>query len=182
MLNKKASSENNQPDEVIKNMKMEKGDVIGDIGTGGGYFTFEFSSAVGENGKVYAIDTNPKSLDYLEAKAKKMGITNIEPVLANEDGLVLPEKVDMFFMRNVFHHLPDTVAYFKSIKPLLKKDGKIALLEYNKKGLGFVGIFGHYTPEEELVKQMDMAGFSVFESFNFLPEQSYNIFKTKDTE
>lgn len=51
-------------------MKLKEGDVVGDIGAGGGYFSFEFSRAVGENGKVYAIDTNQKSLDYIGSKAK----------------------------------------------------------------------------------------------------------------
>lgn len=181
-LNKKASSSENKPHEVINSMNLEDGDVVGDIGAGGGYFSFEFSKVVGENGKVYAIDTNQKSLDYIESKSKKLGINNIETVLVNEYGLDLAENVDMFFMRNVFHHLTDPVAYFKSIRPLLKNNGKITLLEYNKKKLGFVGIFGHYTPEYELVKQMELAGFRVFENYNFLPEQSFNIFQTLDAK
>jgi precorrin-6B methylase 2 len=57
MLNKRASSTESMPDKVIINLDIHKGDIIGDIGTGGGYFTFEFSKVVGKNGKVYAVDT-----------------------------------------------------------------------------------------------------------------------------
>ena len=181
-LNKKASSSENKPQEVIKKMMLKEGDVIGDIGAGGGYFSIEFSRAVGEDGKIYSIDTNPKSLDYIESKAKKLGINNIETILVDKNGLNLTEKVDIFFMRNVYHHLPDPVAYFKDLKPLLKNNGKITLLEYKKKKFGFVGIFGHYTPEEEIYRQMNLAGYSVFENSNFLPEQSFNIFQIKDSK
>ena len=182
MLNKKASSKENKPDEVIKHMNLKNGDIVGDIGTGGGYFTFEFSKSVGEKGKVYAIDTNLKSLNYINDKAKKMGINNIETVLGKENNLVLSKKVDIFFMRNVFHHLPEPVEYFKNIKQMLKEDGKIVLIEYNKKSSGFVGLFGHYTPEEEIVEVMDEAGFCLLENFNFLQEQSYNVFKSKNSK
>jgi arsenite methyltransferase len=180
MLNREAASNQNKPQEIIRNMNLNDGDVVGDIGTGGGYFALEFSKVVGDTGTVYAIDTNPKSLDHINIEAKKMGFNNIETVLGKEDNLVLPKKVDIFFMRNVFHHLPEPVGYFKNIRQLLKDDGKIALVEYNKKGFNFVGIFGHYTPYEELLKVMDEAGFSLLKNYDFLEEQSYSIFKLKD--
>ena len=182
MLNREASSKENKPDEIIKNMNLKKGDVVGDIGTGGGYFTFEFSKLVGENGKVYAIDTNQKSLDNINNKARKMGINNVETVLGEENDLVLSKNVDIFFMRNVFHHLPAPVTYFKKIRPMLKQDGKIVLVEYNKKGFSFTGIFGHYTPYEELVEVMEDAGFSLVKKYDFLEKQSYSIFKIKDSK
>ena len=62
MLNKKAASLEIRPVEVLKSLNIHNGDIIGDIGTGGGYFTFEFSRKVGKNGRVYAIDTSQKSL------------------------------------------------------------------------------------------------------------------------
>ena len=105
MLNKKAASSESKPLEVLKSIDIRKGDIIGDIGTGGGYFTFEFSREVGKNGRVYAIDTNQKSLAFIDDKSKKEMISNIKPVLANENGLFLPETVDMFFLRNVFQQV-----------------------------------------------------------------------------
>ena len=90
----------------------------------------------------------------------------------------LPEKsVDLFFLRNVFHHLPDRVEYFKNIKKLLKDDGKIAIIDYKKKGFSFTGLFGHYTPENVLMDTMDKAGFSPLEKFDFLPDQLFIIFE-----
>jgi len=177
MLNREAASSKNKHSEIVKNLNIQKGDKIGDIGSGGGYFTFLFSKEVEENGKVYAIDTNKKALAFIEDSSKNNEMINIKTVLANENGFSLPDKVDLFFLRNVFHHLPDHVEYFKNIKQFLKKDGKIAIMDYKKSGFSFVGLFGHYTPEETIIDIMEKAGFSVSEKFDFLDNQSFLIFK-----
>ncbi len=179
MLNREASSPKNKSIDIIKSLDIQKGDIIADIGAGGGYFTFEFSKKAGEKGKVFAIDTNQKSLDYIDGKLKKEGLINIETVLANEKGLSLPEKVDLFFLRNVFHHLPQQDEYFKNIKQFIKKEGKIAIIDYKNKGFSFTGILGHYTPKEVLIADLEKAGFYVFEKFDFLPEQLFIVFKMK---
>ena len=180
MLNKKAASLESRPAEVLKSLDIHNGDIIGDIGTGGGYFTFEFSRKVGKNGRVYAIDTSQKSLAFIEDKSKKEMLNNIKPVLASEKGFLLPETTDMFFLRNVFHHLPEPVEYFKNIKQFLKKDGKIVIMDYKKeKSSSFVGIFGHYTPEKTVIDTLKKAGFDVSEKFDFLSKQSFIIFKMK---
>ena len=179
MLNKEAKSLKNKPLEIIKNLDIKKGDIIADIGAGGGYFTFQFSKEVGENGKIYSIDTSQKSLEYIEHIAKKGNIKNIKTVHADENGLFLQEKVDTIFLRNVFHHLPQTEEYFKNIKQFLKEDGKITIIEHKKKGFSFVSIFGHNTPEEFITDTMDNAGFNIYKKFDFLPNQSFTIFKMK---
>ncbi len=180
MLNKRASSAKSKPAEIIKSLDIKKGNIIADIGSGGGYFTFEFSSEVGMEGKVYAIDTNQKSLDYIKRELEKRSIKNIKVILADENGFILPDKsLDIIFLRNVFHHLPEPTQYFENIKQFLKSNGKIALIDYNKKGFSFIGISGHYVPEEVLINKLEKAGFYVSEKFNFLPEQSFIIFKIK---
>lgn len=123
-LNKKAKSPKNKPEIIIQNLNIKKGDVIGDIGAGGGFFTFEFSKKVGDHGKIYAVDTDPDALSFISNKSKKEGTINIKTLLADERSLLMPEKVDIFFLRNVFHHLPARVGYFKNLIQFLKDDRK----------------------------------------------------------
>jgi hypothetical protein len=87
-------------------------------------------------------------LDYVNHITKKEGINNIKTVLADDNGLILSERVDIFFLRNVFHHLLEPVEYFKNIRHFLNNDGKIALIEYKKKGFSFVDMFRHCTSED----------------------------------
>ena len=179
MLNREAASSKNKPLRIIKQLDIQNGDIVGDIGTGGGYFSFEFSRRVGKNGMVYSIDTNQKALEFIDVNLKKEGISNIKTVLANENGLELPEKVDLFFLRNVFHHLSEPIEYFMNISQYLKDEGKIAIIDYKKRGFSFTGLFGHYTPEKVLIDIMDKSGFALFEKFDFLSEHSFMTFKKK---
>ena len=178
MLNREAASSKNKPLRIIKNLNLKNEDVIGDIGAGGGFFSFEFSKRVG-SGTVYSVDTNQKALDFIDSKSKIDGIKNIKTVKAENSKLYLPEKVDLIFLRNVFHHLPKPVDYFIDIRQFLKDDGKIAIIDYKKRGFSFTGLFGHYTPEETLIDMMNKAGFVLSKKFDFLPEQSFMIFMMK---
>ena len=46
--------------ENLEKFSIQKGMSIADVGSGPGYFSFKFADMVGENGKVYAIETNPR--------------------------------------------------------------------------------------------------------------------------
>ena len=89
----------------------------------------------------------------------------------------LPEKVDMLFLRNVFHHLHEPEKYFKNIKKLLNEDGIVALIDYKKEKSSFTGKSSHYTPENVMNAEMEKAGFYMFKKFDFLAEQSFMLFK-----
>lgn len=176
MLNREASSPKNKPSTIIEHLNIKNGMVVGDIGSGGGYFSVEFSRDVGKEGQVYAIDVNQKSLDYLDRNLEKERISNVKTILANPEGIDLPENVDLFFLRNVFHHLPDQVEYFKAIKKCLNDNGKIAIIDYKEKKFSFTGLFGHYTPEKVLLEIMGRSGFHPLEKNDFLPDQLFIIF------
>ena len=179
MLNREASSPKNMALDIIKHLNIKNGMVVGDIGSGGGFFSHEFSREVGGKGRVYAIDVNQKSLEYIGVNLEKEEKMNVRTVKANPDGMYLPENVDIFFLRNVFHHLTDPVEYFKSIKKFLKDTGKIAIIDYERKKFNFFGLFGHYTPRNVLLETMDKAGFYPLEIYNFLPDQLFVIFAKK---
>lgn len=75
----------------------------------------------------------------------------------------------------MFHNLSEPTEYFENIKQFLKSNGKIALIDYNKKGFSIIGISGHYVPEEVLINKLEKAGFQVSEKFDFLSEQSLSL-------
>jgi len=83
MFNKRASDPRNRPDQIIKAIGLKPGQNIADIGAGGGYFSLRFAEIVGEEGKVYAVDTNPKFLEFIQRFAKEKGISNVLTLLAS---------------------------------------------------------------------------------------------------
>jgi len=183
IFNKKASDSRNKPNQIIETIGLKSGRVIADIGAGGGYFTLRFAEIVGEEGKVYAVDTDEKLLEFVNNNAKQKGLNNIITVLA-KDKLELPkEGLDFVFMRNVTHHIPNRVSYFKELKRFLKPYGKVAIIEYKKgKPFTFRGIFGHYISKETIVQEMEEAGYVLEKEFDFLPEQHFTIYLNKQEE
>jgi arsenite methyltransferase len=179
MLNQRAA---NQADQVLQSLKIKEGEVIVDLGCGGGFFTFAFLNRVGETGKVFAVDIDERMLQYVKQKAGKAAHSNLITVLAGPGELSLPEfGCDLFFLRNVAHHFSQPVAYFRQLKKCLKPEGRIVIIDYqNKKGCGYIHLFGHHlVSEEEICDIMMEAGFNRVETFNFLPEQSFNIFSLR---
>ncbi|MBN1784774.1 MAG: class I SAM-dependent methyltransferase [Candidatus Bathyarchaeota archaeon] len=180
MFNKKASDPKNRPDLVLNHLELQAGNIVADIGSGGGYFSLRFAEALGKDGVVFAVDTNPGFLEFIKENAREKGLDNVKTVLTSEDSLSLPENVDLVFMRNVCHHIPNRTAYFGELKNFLKEGGHIAILEYRKANhFTFHGLFGHYIPKEEILTEMTQAGFQLEKDLDFLPEQSFTIFSIK---
>src|ERR1051326_65448 len=67
-----------RPDEVLKAMNVQSGQVIADIGAGRGYFTRRFAAAGGPGGKAIGLDIDPAAVRAMMADAKKYGLTNYE--------------------------------------------------------------------------------------------------------
>ena len=180
VFNRAASNPKNKPDEILKVLKLRQGQVVADIGAGGGYFSLRFAEIVGKKGRVFAVDTNQKFLEYIKNEAREKELENVETIQATGEKLDLPEKsLDLIFMRNVCHHLRNRVDYFRKLGHFLKTDGKVAIIERGKP-LTLHGVFGHYVPRETIMKEMEEAGFIAKQEFDFLPNQYFIIFVQKN--
>jgi ubiquinone/menaquinone biosynthesis C-methylase UbiE len=180
MFNSKASDPKNKPDEVLKALGLQQGQKVADIGAGGGYFALRFAEVVGTDGQVFAVDTNPMFLEFIQNRAKERGLGNVETVLATKERAPLPRKsLSLIFMRNVCHHLAKRVEYFTQLKNALKTRGRIAIIEYKSGGrFSFHRMFGHYVPKETIIKEMTDAGYQLENDLDFLPEQSFMLFSS----
>jgi len=173
MLNNRAKED---AQKVLDALQIKRGDTVADIGSGGGFFTFEFASRAGENGRVYAVDTDAAFRNRIKKIAKKKNIGNIETVVGEPDGCPLPQaSCDLIFLRNVFHHIKNPGDYMKSLKDRLKPGGRIAVIEWEKSPHGRFSA-GHYTASADIQKIMMAAGYSHLNFHDFLKKQSFNIF------
>ena len=178
MFNRKASDPKNKPDEILKALGLQQRQKVADVGSGGGYFALRFAEIVEAEGRVFAVDTNPKFLEFIQDSAKEKVLTNVETVLTEEDKPILPEKsVDLVFMRNVCHHLSNRVDYFRRLRNSLKTSGRVAIIEYRSgRGFSFHRLFGHYVAKEKIIEEMQEAGYKLEKEVDFLPEQSFTLF------
>jgi len=160
-------------EEVIAALQLEPGDRVADLGSGGGYFTFPMAEAVGKAGRIYAVDVDASLLAYIAKQSEKRGLPQIETVLAPKDGLGLPaSSVDLIFLSNVFHHLPDPADYFRRARQILRSGGRVAVIDFS--GEGFFA--SHATPADEIRTQFEAAGYVLAKQHEFLERQNFQIF------
>lgn len=181
MFNRRACRPKSKPKEIIKVLSLEKGQNVCDIGVGGGYFSLYFAELVGNEGKVYAIDTNRGLLDFLSVSAEDRGFENVKTILAdNEEFPEGCDACDLVFMRNVYHHIPDRVEYLQKLKAVLKSWGKVVIIDYKDSGsFSFHSLFGHNVSREQIISELDNAGYHLVDEYDFLPEQNFLVFKVK---
>jgi arsenite methyltransferase len=166
-----------QRDRVIQSLQIRPGDRVADVGSGSGYFVFALAKAAGPDGKVYAVDVDSSMNDLVAERAKKEGTANVEVILAKPDDPVLPlTGVDLIFSSNTYHHIDNRISYLANLRKYLRPNGRIAIVEFDRRGW-LQGMWQHYTPSEFIKKEMEQAGYSLQQEFNFLDRQSFLIFK-----
>jgi len=150
--------------------------VVGEIGAGRGRYTVLLADAVGEKGHIYANDIDEESLDYLDFRCERDGITNISIIQGEEKDPLLPDnKLDMIVIVNTYHHLSHPVQVLENAHPALKQTGTLVIID------GVPGKYGgnssHTTPQEELISQAKEAGFGFDRVAAELERDNIYIFK-----
>ena len=64
---------------MLSALGVKPGMNICDMGCGNGFYTLKLAKMVGEDGHLYAVDIQPKMLEFLNERADKEGITNLSP-------------------------------------------------------------------------------------------------------
>jgi len=166
------------PEEIMDAIGLKPGMVIGDIGAGEGRLAVWFADRVGSEGKVYANDIDEDALAHLQRRCKQHGITNVETILGEVEDPLLPEKsLDIAFMINVYHHLDKPVELVRNIRPSLKPDGILAIVDADPEKSGASPQSS--TPRETLIRQAQQAGFEIVRIETFLPDDNIYIFRPK---
>lgn len=120
------------PAEVLSRLHLPMGAHVADVGTGTGYFSIPIAKAVGDAGKVFAVDLQQEMLDKLGPKLEQPDAPqNISLHLGAASQLPLADdSVDLAFYANIWHELDDREAALREAIRVAKSNGKIALLDW----------------------------------------------------
>lgn len=165
-----------QVDRVVGVLGIAEGMRVADLGAGTGIFTLPFAKAVGAGGKVYAIDVDPGLLGIVSDKARAAGVTNIETIAAGDTDPKLPEPVDLLFICDTMHHLPNQAEYVRQFTKLLRPGGRVAVIDF---------VEGHWpgghesftiTPAQ-VDAWMQAAGFTRSATHTFLETNFFHVYE-----
>src|SRR5205085_8852281 len=116
---------------MVKQLKVQPGQVVCDLGSGNGFYTLWLAKLVGERGRVLAVDIQPEMLEMLKRRAAKENVSNIELILGTTVDPKLPEgKLDLVLLVDVYHELSNPAEVLAAVRKSLKPHGRIALVEY----------------------------------------------------
>jgi ubiquinone/menaquinone biosynthesis C-methylase UbiE len=168
-----------RPDDVVAALEIQPGQTVADLGAGEGYFIPYFSDAVGEAGRVYAVDVEEAIVDGLRENFGGDG-SNVEPTLGKFEDPMLPDaSIDLLVIVNTFHHIEDPATYFANLKSDLRAGGRVAVLEPNEELTGVLSWAldeGHTNTVANVREKMEAAGYREVASHDFLPVQIFEVF------
>ena len=156
---------------------LKPGEVVVDLGSGGGLDVFLSARQVGPTGKAIGIDMTPEMIALARRNAdaaKDDGgrpLTNVEFHLATIDRMPLPDaSVDCVISNCVINLAPDKAAVFREIARVLKPGGRLAVSDIALKKplppevaqdlLAYVGCIAGAIPIDRYREGLREAGFA----------------------
>jgi ubiquinone/menaquinone biosynthesis C-methylase UbiE len=173
----KGLNQRQPPLKIMDAIGLKQGMIIGEVGAGTGRMTMWLADRVGESGKVYANDIDRSALDHLRRRCKRDGFKNVEIIVGKmENPGFHTGSLDIAFMINVYHHLADPVPILQNLRPSLKPNGMLAIVECDPDKVDWGDEHG-CSRKEDMIDDLKNAGFEVVRIETFLDEDSIYIAK-----
>ena len=151
--------------------RIQPGETVLDLGSGGGLDCFVAARQVGEGGRVIGVDMTPEMLARARAKAVQLKIKNVEfreGLL--EDLPVVNDSIDVIISNCVINLSPDKPQVFKEMFRVLKPGGRIAISDpvsnrpipksTNSTGEDWCGCTSGALSKQEYIRELEKAGFA----------------------
>lgn len=153
---------------------LRPGEVVVDLGCGGGLDVFLAAAKVGPTGRAIGIDMTPEMLELARRNAQQSGVTNVEFHQATIDELPLADaSVDCVVSNCVLNLAPDKPAVFREIARVLKPGGRLAVSDIVLKRplpaeigddlMAYIGCIAGAITVDEYRSGLRAAGFDVIE-------------------
>ena len=168
-----------KPGDVVSALAIGPADKVADIGAGGGYFVPYLADAVGDSGKVYAVDVETDVIDAL--RKRFAGDPRVNVVLGRyADPLLDDGSIDLVVIVNTYHHIANRNDYFVRLRGDLAESGRVAIIEPDGALEGLYSLFTHnehISFADSVIEEMRSAGYRHVETHDMLPVQLFEVFE-----
>ncbi len=146
------------------------GEVVLDLGSGGGIDCFLAATQVGPRGRVIGVDMTPDMLTEARANAARVAVSNVEFKLGEIEALPLADRsVDVVVSNCVINLSPDMPAVLREAFRVLRPGGRMAIsdivasgplpAEMREDASSLVGCIAGAPSIDDLRAQLQAAGF-----------------------
>ena len=163
---------------------IQPGMQVADIGAGTGLFTLLFARAVGQAGRVYAVDIARVLLDNLERRARTEGFANVTVIVNNQtDARLPPGSLDLAFVCDTYHHFEQPRAMLASIHRALRPGGALVVVDFERiEGKSSPWVLDHVrAAKKSVIQEIEAAGFRLTADEKLLKENFFLRFTKLDS-
>ncbi len=114
---------------ALDRLGLREGWRCADVGAGGGDVTVALAELVGRDGRVYAVDSDPRARDAVAEAAADAGAAQVLAITQAAEDLTLPEPVDLAFCRFLLMHVVDPVVALRRMARAVRAGGWVVAQE-----------------------------------------------------
>lgn len=118
------------PGRILRQLDLDPGDSVVDLGSGAGYFALKIAPRVAPTGRVLAIDLRRQSLAFLWIRAVLGGHWNLHVIRSQVDDPTLPQGMnDAVLIANTYHEMTVPEPILKALFGSMRSGARLVVVD-----------------------------------------------------